>query len=825
MSERTSFVGLEVLAPGEPLSSDGYRFQAINPRIIDRVLQLGAVGHKHDAHAAVANPSEAPVVTTAAAGGTIPAEATLHVAFTWVDEEGGETLASPPEAVTTRAGLEAPTGAPTLAVSYAAGTLLAGNYDYALTVTDGAGGETEIGPSESIVVEPGHEHAEVTISNLKALREEVGGATHRLWRRFNGSVWYLIDESEGDEVLDNGTLAGDCTVQPPNSTTAHGTSTITVTVGEAAPARTVSFNLYVSEDGSFPSPCFVANYPLSEIGKAIELTALELNNGEPPLVSLSIPGATKIDPDTDMVAWPWKQPVANAAALPAEGNENGDVRETLNDHALHSWDAESKTWVEITGGGGGGGGHQILNPAGEGMAAEPKLQFIGTPVTVTDDAEHNRTIVTIASGSPIDYKGAWLVGTTYAVDAVVTRGGGSYLAIAETTGNDPSTDEGVHWGILAAPGAKGEGGGGGGALEWRGAWSNVTTYAVDDAVSFAGGSYVSIVAENLGHKPDTHPEDWAILALPGVGLIPSGPWLVGTTYTTGDLVQRNGSAYVSKKEGNTGNDPALDAEEINWMLLVQKGAPGEVGPPGSGMSWKGSWASGTTYKVGDGVLRNGSGYIGVAEANKGNDPSTDGGAHWQLFASIGAEGKAGPKGSAGLRYRGAYSGAVYQQYDVVKSGGKYYVSYKSGTQSGHEPPNATYWELFHGEGPSESKVWVMREVEPGTLPGVTTRINRSEARQQIVGLDLHIGKGECDVTVKENGGAIAHLNGVKVKDTGGVYIDLTALKEAGEEGKFFPYELADGGYITVEVSSVEGSSPEEDLSVTLHIEHVIWGDV
>lgn len=817
MSTRTEFAGLEVLAPGEPLSSDGYRFTAINPGIIARLLQVGTVLHRHDGHAAVTNPTEAPTVTTAAAGGTIPAETTLHAAFTWVDEDGGETLASPTEAVTTRGGLEAPLGAPTLAVDYTAGTLRVGNYDYALTVTDGAGGETEIGPSESVVVEPGHEHAQVHVSGLKALREAVGGATHRLWRRFNGGAWYLIEESAGDEVLDNGALAGDCTVQPPVTTTANGTSTVTVTVGEAPPARAASFNLYISEEGSLPSPSLVANYPLVEVGKAIELTALELNNGEPPLVTLSLPGAGKINPDTDIVAWPWKRPVANAAALSAVGNEEGDVRETLNDHALHAWDAESKTWVEISGG--GGSGHQILNPAGEGLPAEPKLQFIGA--TVADDAEHNRTIVTIASGAPIDYKGAWKAETTYTADVVVTRGGGSYIAIAETTGNDPTTDEGVHWGILAAPGAKGEGGGG--TLLWRGAWSNITTYAVDDAVSFAGGSYVSLVAENIGHKPDASPEQWATLALPGSGLIPSGPWLVGTTYTVGEMVQRSGSAYVSKKEGNTGNDPALDLAEVSWMLLVNRGAIGEAGPPGPGMSWKGGWASGATYELGDGVLRKGNGYISVAGGNKGHDPVTDGGVHWQLFAE-GPEGPEGPKGSSGLRYRGAWLNATtYQQFDVVKSVGKYYVSYKSGTQTGHSPAESpTYWELFHGEGPSESKVWGVPAPEPGALPGLTTRINRSEARQQIVGLDLHVDEGEAVVTIREAGVALTHLTAVTVKAGTSKYVDMTAFNEAGEEGKFYPHSLTDGAYLTVEVVSVEGAV---NLSATVHIEHVIWGDV
>lgn len=346
MSERTAFGGLEVLAPGEPLSADGYRFQAVNPKITDRLLQLGAVSHKHDAHAAVAAPGEAPVVTTAAEGGTIPAATTLHVAYTWVDEEGGETMASPPGVVTTAAGLESPLGAPTAVVDYTAGALLAGGYDYAITVTDGVGGETEIGPAESIVVEPGHANARVKVSGLKALREAVGGTTHRLWRRFNGGPWYLIEEGAGNEVVDDGALPGDCTVQPPATTTAHGANKITVTTPGGHPARAASFNLYVSQSGSFPSPCFVANYPLASLGAPISLTSLAPLDGAPPPVSLSVPGANKIDPDTDMIEWRWKRPVKKASELPAEKNEEGDTRLSIEDAHLHVWTGAA--WVDIT---------------------------------------------------------------------------------------------------------------------------------------------------------------------------------------------------------------------------------------------------------------------------------------------------------------------------------------------------------------------------------------------------------------------------------------------------------------------------------------------
>lgn len=765
MSTRTPFAGLELLAPGEPLSTDGFRFTAIDPRIIDRLLQIGAVTHKHDAHAPVENPGAAPTIATAPAGGAIQSDTTVYAAYTWVDEDGGETLPSEAVNVTTRAGLEAPTGAPTLAVDYAAGTLLAANYDYAITVTDGAGGETTIGPAETITVEPGHEKAEVKVTGLKALMEAAGGSKWRLWRRQNGGVWYLMKEGNTAEVVDNGALVGDCTVQPPNSTTAHGTSTITVKVAGGAPARVVSFNLYLSTDAAFPSPCFIANYPLSELGKAIVFTALEALDGEPPLISQSYPGASKIDPDVDMIAWPWKRPVANAAALPAEGNADGDVRVTLDNHFLHIYDGVGKKWETLTGGG-GGETLRIIDEEDVLLAMEPKLEFDGA-VTVKDSPGSERIIVTIQAGTIIKYEGEWKVGTTYHAGDVVVRKGGSYLALATSTGADPETEP-TKWGILAAPGA--EGGGGGGGISWKGKWSAVVTYKKNDGVSRGGNSYIATTEPNLNKDPLTN-------------------------------------------------------EEVNWNLVAEKGAPGEGGS-GVGIKWKGSWAVGTTYAENDLVEEGGSTYISIKPANKGNKPSATP-TWWALVAKAGSDGKegsAGPKGSSGLRYRGEWAiGTSYQQYDVVKKAGIFYVSWKPTPQTGHEPPNVLYWEVFHGEGPSESKVWAVAKPEEGGLPGFTTRINRSEARQQLVGLDLHLDVGEVTITVTSGGAPVAHLTEVVVKPGSPVYVDLTALKPEGEEGKFSPFILADGSYTTIVVVAATGEPG--NLSATLHVEHVVWGDV
>ncbi len=55
----------------------------------------------------------------------------------------------------------------------------------------------------------------------------------------------------------------------------------------------------------------------------------------------------------------------------------------------------------------------------------------------------------------------------------------------------------------------------GGGFTWQGPWSNATTYAVNDVVSFNGSSYISITASNLAHQPDTSPANWNLMAQAG----------------------------------------------------------------------------------------------------------------------------------------------------------------------------------------------------------------------------------------------------------------------------------------------------------------------
>jgi hypothetical protein len=106
-------------------------------------------------------------------------------------------------------------------------------------------------------------------------------------------------------------------------------------------------------------------------------------------------------------------------------------------------------------------------------------------------------------------------------------------------------------------------------MVFRGKWSAATTYSTADAVTYNGGSYISLVGTNSGNEPDLSPNQWSILAAPGApgGTGPAGP--IGLTGSPGP-------AGPAGPIGLTG--PAGPAGPAGPVGLT--GSPGSAGPAG-----------------------------------------------------------------------------------------------------------------------------------------------------------------------------------------------------------------------------------------------------
>jgi len=251
--------------------------------------------------------------------------------------------------------------------------------------------------------------------------------------------------------------------------------------------------------------------------------------------------------------------------------------------------------------------------------------------------------------------GTWDDTTAYYQTQIVFWNGSTWYALVDDAGSEPGLSPSV-WavfieqgaagatgetgaagdrGITGASGATGDTGatgdqgvaGGTGQLGTpQGPWSLGITYASGDIVFYAGSSWYAMVS-NLGQEPSAGSVVWGLLATGG-GTGPQG------------AVGANGNAGAAGGQGVTGVQGAT-------------GDQGAAGATGGYAAVQAAWDAGTTYASGTIVSYRGSRWW--AKTSSLNAPPTSSPADWELLASVGATGANGAVGNGGAA--GA-SGAV-----------------------------------------------------------------------------------------------------------------------------------------------------------------------
>jgi len=345
----------------------------------------------------------------------------------------------------------------------------------------------------------------------------------------------------------------------------------------------------------------------------------------------------------------------------------------------------------------------------------------------------------------ITFQGQYSSTTNYALaDGVSYNGSGYVSLVAGNHGNTPDESP-QQWALFAAAGAAGATGPAGaigatgatgapgpqgipgptgatGAIgpqgppvaNYMGNYQSAANYALNDAVSWQGSTYISLIAGNHGNSPDLNPQQWAVLAAqgtPGVdGAVgptgPAGPmgpagvtgatgsqgppvsfqggWLIGTSYGVGDAVAYGGSSYIALV-ANVGREP--DMSPVYWGLLAAAGATGSMGATGAagmqgpmgyagpagpvgpqgptgipgangspGLTWQGAYSAVANYAVADAVAYQGSSYVSLIGGNQGNSPDTSPAA-WSLLAAAGTAGAPGATGAQGSQGTTGAAGA------------------------------------------------------------------------------------------------------------------------------------------------------------------------
>lgn len=173
-------------------------------------------------------------------------------------------------------------------------------------------------------------------------------------------------------------------------------------------------------------------------------------------------------------------------------------------------------------------------------------------------------------------------------------------------------------------------------MVFRGSYASGTNYALNDAVSYQGASYISIVPDNHGNTPSSSPLAWAVLAAQGAA-------------------GAQGPAGVAGAPGVAGPQGL-------------QGAPGVAGAPGAiGMNYRGTWSSGVSYQANDAASFAGSTYLALASSSAA-EPDLSPSA-WAVLAEKGSAGPTGPAGAAATVGIGTVTtGAAGSQASVTNSG-------------------------------------------------------------------------------------------------------------------------------------------------------------
>jgi hypothetical protein len=177
------------------------------------------------------------------------------------------------------------------------------------------------------------------------------------------------------------------------------------------------------------------------------------------------------------------------------------------------------------------------------------------------------------------YQGNYSSTENYALGDVVLWRETSYTSlIASNHGNTPSLSP-QQWGVLAAQGAAGPTGAtgaiGAAGMNFRGAWTMGTGYAGNDAVTFAGSTYLTAMS-NSASEPDLYPQAWTVLAQSG-SAGPTGPTGSAATVAIGTVA--TGAAGSPATVTNVGTSSAA---VLNFT--IPQGAAGAPGNGGGGTS-------------------------------------------------------------------------------------------------------------------------------------------------------------------------------------------------------------------------------------------------
>ena len=256
------------------------------------------------------------------------------------------------------------------------------------------------------------------------------------------------------------------------------------------------------------------------------------------------------------------------------------------------------------------------------------------------------------------WRNDWTATTDYALNDLVSFGGGSYLCSSAHTSTS-AFDE-TKWQVFAA------------AFEFENSWNNTTEYQIGDVVSYGGYTYAAL-SRNTGTIPTENISVWKPFVEGtnhrGVYVAPSGVF----AYRPGDKVIDEAVDYVAIRTAYT----ETTDNTIYWS------------------PYKGVYNTSTAYVTGDTVVYSNAKVYKATQASTNQSPGVPNSSYWSVVANA-------------LNDRGTWeeadiTNAPYLVGDVVMYGGNTYICIQDAYAT-QTPENSSYWSLY-SEGFKWTGVW------------------------------------------------------------------------------------------------------------------------
>jgi hypothetical protein len=263
------------------------------------------------------------------------------------------------------------------------------------------------------------------------------------------------------------------------------------------------------------------------------------------------------------------------------------------------------------------------------------------------------------------WRGAWANGTAYNRDDIVQYGGSSWVCIRQHTAsafltdqtflaNLGDTDFSPAWRKMTD------------GYQFRESWTAATVYAVGDIVINGGNLWLCVSDYSASGNFDDAIANWT-LYISGDSF--KADWTQNTRYGQGDVVRYNGVVYrciVGHTAASTSN--GLEQDQSKWEIYFE------------GVEYRGSWSTGTRYRVNDLVKFGGT----VFRCKEGHTPGSDSTLNFDQEGYWEIE-------FPGFQYSNEWDETtVYQVGDLVKHGGWLFYSLTNNYASN---PSASIYQV------------------------------------------------------------------------------------------------------------------------------------